>query len=39
MLGGNIEDVRERPIISAPMEAGGLPAPDIEAPEIEGERE
>lgn len=42
MLGGNIEDVKDSAdigIISPPKEAGGLPVPDIEAPEIEGDRE
>jgi hypothetical protein len=42
MLGGSIDEVNERAaigIISDPIVAGGLPAPDIEAPEIEGESE
>lgn len=40
--GGNIEDVNDRAaigIISEPIVAGGLPVADIDAPEIEGERE
>jgi hypothetical protein len=32
-------DVKVRPIMPEPREGGGLPAPDIEAAEIEGERE
>ena len=42
MLGGSIEEVNDKAasgIISDPIVAGGLPAPDIEVPEIEGERE
>jgi hypothetical protein len=42
MLGGNIEDVKERAdmgINSPPKEAGGLPVPDNEAPDIEGDSE
>jgi hypothetical protein len=42
MEGGNIEDVKDRAaigMISEPIAAGGLPCPDIEVPEIEGERE
>ena len=42
MLEGNIEEVNDKEamgIISDPIVAGGLPVPDIEAPEIEGERE
>jgi hypothetical protein len=42
-IGGvNIEDVNDRAaigIISDPKVAGGLPVPDIEVPEIEGESE
>jgi hypothetical protein len=42
MLGGSIEEVNDKAdigIMSDPSVAGGLPAPDIEVPEIEGERE
>jgi hypothetical protein len=42
MLEGNIEEVNDRAaigIISEPIVAGGLPVPEIEVPEIEGERE
>lgn len=42
MLGGKIEEVNDKAAngtISDPNVAGGLPAPDIEVPEIEGERE
>lgn len=42
MLGGSIEDVRDIApigIISAPREDGGLPAPDNEAADIEGDSE
>jgi len=42
MPGCIIEDVKDRAaigIISVPREAGGLPVPDIEAPEIDGESE
>jgi hypothetical protein len=38
----NIEDVKDRAsigIMSCPSDCGGLPVPDKEAPEIEGERE
>jgi hypothetical protein len=42
-VGANIDDVKDRAAIGIisepPIVAGGLPAPDIEAPEIEGERE
>lgn len=42
MLGGSIDDVNEsadKGMISDPNVAGGLPAPEIEVPEIEGESE
>lgn len=42
MLGGNIEEVNDKVDngkISDPNVVGGLPAPDIEVTEIEGERE
>ena len=42
MLGGSIDEVNDKAaigIMSDPNVAGGLPAPDIEVPEIEGERE
>jgi hypothetical protein len=39
MLGGSMVDVRLRPIISGPSGAGGLPVPDTEAADIEGEIE
>lgn len=42
MLGGSIEVVNESAVIgmiSDPNVAGGLPAPDIEVPEMEGESE
>ncbi len=41
-MGTNIEDVKDRAaigIISEPNVAGGLPAPDIDVPEIDGESE
>jgi hypothetical protein len=41
-VGANIEDVNDRAaigIISEPNVAGGLPAPDIDVPEIDGESE
>ena len=42
MLGGSIEEVNERAaigMISDTIVAGGLPAPDNDVPEIEGESE
>lgn len=39
MLGGSIEDVMLSPRRSVLRDAGGLPVPDNEAADMEGERE